>query len=823
MPFFDLVARVQETYGPVLLLRRLYPREQRLVVEHALTIATMVLFALVLLAFAVKASPVGSLPALSVFTYLSNKIYGLFLIVFSVKFLMSALEAFHRSYYFRGLNQVLAEDLPEKPAGVSFEVATIVDATNDMDVTRAFLDSAYGQETLFRLGVDSDAFTKYFVVRIPFLQGSAFVVERDHGVTLAAYARSLYKQDTEFRTWLQSRNINEADFTAAAAWVMQIEHSKRLTERWWARDNLGRVPGLGKTWSYGESFLLEKYGHEMTEDPVWQTAVQTVRDEDDEVEALETILARGRQSNALLVGAEGSGTRERVAQLYHKIREGIALPQIEDKRVFFTDIGAIVQATGEKGAFENELKRVVNEAVHAGNIILYVEYIPAAIASATVLGTDLIDVLTPYFESNSIQIVASTDEDGLSRHLARDSRFMQYFDIVRMTDMDQSSVLGILEQRALALENKTGIAFTLPALHKVVQTADQYFPDGVMPDKALDLLEELVPMAEQHHRATIDVADVDEVVTRKTGVPLGTPDAAERTKLLGLEDFLHKRVVGQEGAVGGVARALRRARAGVGATDKPMGSFLFLGPTGVGKTETAKALAEALFQNEDAMIRLDMSEYQGADALDRLIGSFDTGEPGRLSTLLREKQYGVLLLDEFEKSDRNIHDLFLQILDEGQFTDSAGKRVNARNLIIIATSNAGSDLIWNWAKEGKDIQAQKSRLIDELINRALFRPEFLNRFDDIVLFHPLDETHIGSIARIQLELLAKRLETKGVRLAVTDELVAAVAKEGYDPQFGGRPMKRAIKDKVEQAVADRMLAGTLKQGEKLVLRAEDLA
>ncbi len=822
MPFFQLQALVERTYGPALLLRRVFPHEQRIAVERMLTFTTILFLALAVFAYTIQASSLGAMPGFSAASAFGNKLYGLFLIIFSFKFLMTAIEAFHRSYYFHGLDQVLAEAFPGTPTSVSFEVGTIVDETEAADVTRAFLDSSYGQEILYRVGIDSDTFTKYFVTRAPSLTADNFVIEDSAAITLPVYARALFAADHDLRTWLQAHNINEKDFVDSAEWVMRLERTQRQRERWWSKDNLGRVPGLGKTWNYGEHFLLDKYGHEMTEDPVWESAMMTALAVDSEVESLETILARNRQSNALLIGAEGSGKRERVAQLYHKVREGKVLPQIEHKLVYLIDIEAVVTVTNNKQAFENEVRKVMNEAVHAGNIILYVEHIASAIASASAFGADLVDVLTPYFESSALQLIVSSDEESFHRHLSRDGRFMQYFEVVRMHDIDQSGLMNVLEQRAVMLEDKTKVAFTIQALHAVARDANRYFPDGVMPDKALDLLEELVPVVQQQKRTLVTVEDVETHVSSKTGVPLGTPSPEERDKLLSLEDFLHKRVVGQESAVGAVARALRRARAGVGSSERPMGSFLFLGPTGVGKTETAKALAQALFGRDDVMMRLDMSEYKGEDALDRLIGSFETGEPGRLSVMLREKQFGVLLLDEFEKSDRTVHDLFLQVLDEGQFSDAAGKKVNARNLIIIATSNAGADVIWNWSKEGKDVVALKRTLVDKLIGDGLFRPEFLNRFDDIILFHPLSENDIAAIARIQLENLARRLEDKGIRLAVTEELIAAIAKEGYDPQFGGRPMNRAIKDKVEQAVADRILQGKLQPGEKIVLGVEDL-
>lgn len=812
-------------YAPALCLYNVYPHETRLVVLRGVMFGTVGLLLLTVVLYAFGASGLGTLPGFSLVSGLGSRVYGLFLLVFSVAFVLTALEAFHNSYYFRGLDHVLQEPRRGEVPKLSFEVATIVAGSDADNITDGFLRSPYGQEILYRTGITEEAYVERLEKNQSqrTTQSVPFLLDDGTFVQLVAYTQALLRHDASLRQWLLECGTNEQELLQAAGWVMRMEHGLRERKRWWSRDNLGRVPGLGKSWSYGETYRLKKYGHELTEDPMYAAAVERAILEHDEVVALEAILARDRQANALLIGKEGSGMRQKVAQLYHKIREGVCLPQLESKQVFLFDMEALVAAKQEKGAFEAELIAVLNEVVHAGNIILYLENIGASITSAAQLGVDIVELLSPYFGSAGVQLIASCDDDGYNRRLSRDNRIMEYFEIVRMQDIDQSALLLVLEQRAASLEDRYGVTFTVGALAAVARDAERYFPDGVMPDKAFDLLEELIPRAVAAGVLLVGVSLVDAQVREKTGVPIGAPTEAERSQLLDLESFLHARVVGQDTAVTGVAKALRRARSGVGGAEKPMGSFLFLGPTGVGKTETAKALAEALFGNEDALMRLDMSEFQGESALAAILGSEQTGAPGRLPTLLRERQYGVLLLDEFEKSDRSVHDLFLQVLDEGQFTDATGRTVNARNLVIIATSNAGAQHIWEWSKAGEDVSTKKTELIDVLVSDGMFRPEFLNRFDDVVVFHPLGREHIAKIARMQLANLAKRLQDeKGIALEVNDELVAAIALIGYDPKFGGRPMQRAIKDSVEQAVADRILAGTLAAGGRVVLTKEDV-
>lgn len=819
MPYSKIKKYVVDFYGGALELRNILSAELRQAIHTNLLIATGFLFILVVISYSIEFSTLGTFPGFSIASLLADRIYGLFLLLFSSTFIFSALEAFHRSYYFRGLNHVLHDTSDPKLLPVSWEVATIINETKDNDITGGFIYSSYGQEIIFRAGISEEAFDEFVKTRKHIITSEGFLIEQDKGVVLATYVRSIYKQDPDFRHFLAKSNINEKQLIHSAEWVTRIERTERIRKRWWARDNLGRIPGIGKNWSYGETYFLEKYGHEMIDDPIWPSALMTRREEDDEVEQLENVLSRTRQSNALLITDDTMNARRRVAQLYHKIREGEALPPIENRRIFYIDIESIVIDSGEKSAFENSIQKVFNQAIRSGNIILYIEHFSTAIQSTHKIGVDLVESLSQYYESEGIQIVIGEITEHFDKLLSKDTRVTQAFDIIQMSDIAENGIIELLEQRANTHEKHTGIVFTIPALETIAILADRYFPSGVMPDKAFDLLEELVPFALSHHLDKILQSDVEELVSIKTNVPLGAPKEEEREKLLSLEEKLHERVIAQNDAVDAVAKALRRARAGVGSSKKPLGTFLFLGPTGVGKTETAKALAELLFNDEEAMTRLDMSEFQSLNALEELIGSPITGQVGRLETLVRKRQYGVLLLDEFEKSDKSIQDLFLQILDEGKFTDGDGKSINMRNLVIIATSNAGAELIWEWEKEGKEITGQKKVLIDYIIKNNVYRPELLNRFDEIVVFHSLKPEQVKNIARIHLNSFAKRIEKeRNIQVIITEDLINYVAEKGYDPQFGGRPLQRAIQNEVEQALADEILAGHVHPGEPFELK-----
>lgn len=814
MPFAELKRIVEKCYGPALHLRGILPRDKRELIQSNLFFATVFLFVFTILTFALENNPISTAPGLSLLQTLAPRIYGLFLLVFSAAFIFSALEALHNSYYFKGLDTILKEIPGKSENQPSWEVATIVYNTQE-DITRDFMESTFGQEILFRAGITEEIFLKFNNERTPTIFAQDFSIRKhEKGIVLASYVQSIFEQDEAFRHFLAENNINERQLIRAANWVTQIERFEQRSSRWWSRDNLGRIPGLGKTWAYGQTFYLEKYGHELTEDHIWSSALMSRREEDDEVEELEELLSRNRQANALLITNDVLTARRRVAQLYYKIREGKALPTLESRRIFMLDIETIVISTGEKTAFEALLRSTLEQAIGAGNIIVYTEHLESVIQSALTLGVDIVDVISPYLESDKLQIVVGELTNGYEKHLSHDNRIAQAFDVIQMKDVSNDGVFELLEQRAQKHEKTSGIVFTVPALEAIGTLADRYFPTGVMPDKAFDLLEELVPVAHSKQLEQIRDTDVTELVTRKAHVPVGEPDEEERDVLLHLEQVLHERVVAQENAITAISKALRRARSGVGNPKKPMGSFLFLGPTGVGKTETAKALAEVLFNNEEAMIRLDMSEFQTPNALEELIGSAESSAEGRLETLIRRQQYGVLLLDEFEKANHSIHHLFLQILDEGYFTTASGQSVNMRNLIIIATSNAGAELIWEWEQAGKDVMGAKKELIDYAIQNKLYRPELLNRFDDIIVFHALKPEHVRTIARLHLESLAKRvLNERNITMHITDELIDFVSKKGYDPQFGGRPLNRAIQEEIEQRIADEILAGKLHPGE----------
>ncbi|MBI2100683.1 MAG: ATP-dependent Clp protease ATP-binding subunit [Candidatus Vogelbacteria bacterium] len=691
----------------------------------------------------------------------------------------------------------------------SFEVGRFLWRAVEPDLVAAFLDSDVGAVWLARLGLSADARDQFLAARQK-LQISTPLESKALG-SLAALVEILLDGQPDFAKWLLEFEIKKAEALGAARWVERARHVRRESERWWTRERLGRIPGLAKDWAYGESYLLNQYSLDLLTASVTRPA-GLVLWYGSAVGELETILARRREANALVVGS-GSAPLAVIYELTKLIRSGRVLPALEPQHPKLLRTAVLLSRFKDRQSLEAEMVKIFNEVTKAGNVILVIDDLPSFVAETGAIGANLEPLLEPYLTSGRVQIVALAEIDGYHRLIEPKPFWRERFETVQLT----SQPAAVVEQLLAAVETVEGRGqgrpiFTYPAVVALADLGEQFAGAESVVDQALDLLTEIAPWAARRGLAVIGKDAVLKFATEKLHVPLGSVQPEEKEKLLNLEKLLQARVIGQDQAIVAIANALRRSRAGIRSLKRPMGSFLFLGPTGVGKTETAKALAAVFFGGEDRLLRLDMTEYRGPEALGRLIGSLASGEPGSLVKLLRREPYGVLLLDEFEKAETEVLNLFLQILDEGFFSDSHGERVNARNILFIATSNAGAPLIWELVGAGRHLIEAEKMIIESLVKQGIFKPELLNRFDGVVLFNPLDQETGRAVARLLLERLVGRLKERGVIFNITDQAVEAVVDRGLDQQFGARPMIRFIQDQLEQPVAEALIKGQVKSG-----------
>ena len=623
-------------------------------------------------------------------------------------------------------------------------------------------------------------------------------------------------------SFLETRDLSNEDFNEIVRWVARQEEEKRKKKMFWLKENLLRKKGIGKDWAYGYTNNLNKFSIELSQPASKKFSTHLIAREK-EIETIERILSRAQESNVLLVGEPGSGRKTIIKGFAELIFEGNVLPPLQHKKVLEVDFNAAMGGSKSESEMEAKIRLILNEAVSAGNIILVVNDFHNFASQQFGLGKiDITGILTPYLNSRYLQIIATTTHEGLHKYIEANPTLLKFFEKVEINEPDEKNTILILEDVLPQFEAKMKIRATYSALKEIVNKANRYFSETPMPERAIDLLEEsMIYAATKTTDKFLEKKHVDLILSEKTKIPIGEASFEEKEKLFNLEEILHQKIIGQEEAINEISSALLRARAGVADTKKPIGSFLFLGPTGVGKTETAKALAEAYFGNEEKMVRLDMSEYQNITDIYRLIGA-PKEDPGYLAPKIRENPFSLFLLDEIEKAHKNILNLFLQVFDEGYLTDGWGRKVNFRNNIIIATSNAGAELIREMVSQKIDPNTEKQKITNYLQENNLFAPEFLNRFDGIIIFHPLTKRELLKVAKLMVDDLNKRLADKKIKLGASPELLERIVELGYNPEYGARPMKRVIQDKIEDLLSKKILSGEFRKNQAIEIRPEEI-
>jgi len=626
--------------------------------------------------------------------------------------------------------------------------------------------------------------------------------------------------DPCFKKCLIEADIKTQDIENLADWCEKIEKRILETKEIWKYRNLMKKGSIAKDWAAGYSITLDKYAFDLRR-MLEKTSFQEIVGHEKEIVRCEQILAKQEINNVLLVGESGTGRKSIVKAIAQKAFLGESSFRINYKRVLIFDLG---QLTAEIACFE-ELETVLEECfkqvAEAGNIILVIEEIQNFLEENPKPGTiNISGILSRFLPLPCFQIIALTTYQGLHSVLEKKPAFLNLFEKIEVTEISEKETLRLLEDFLPFFEKKYKRVVSYKALREILKLSSRYLTDLPFPEKAVRLLDEAMSWLSVSKKGKILKSEhITKIVSEKIQIPLEELEQKEKEILLNLEALIHQRIINQEEAVKEVSEAMRRAKAGIETRSGTIGGFLFLGPTGVGKTETAKALAAVYFGSEKRMIRLDMSEFQEIKDIKRLIGA--EGSEGLLTTSVRENPFSLILLDEIEKAHPNILNLFLQVLDEGWITDGFGRKIDFKNAIIIATSNAGAEIIRQDIKENKKLSIVKDELLDYLFKKNIFRPEFINRFDGVVVFKPLTKENLILICHLMLKKLAENFQDKGIGFEITKELKEKVVDLSYSPQFGAREMKRTIQDKIENVLASALLSNEIKRGDRIEIDPAD--
>ncbi len=588
---------------------------------------------------------------------------------------------------------------------------------------------------------------------------------------------------------------------------------------------LRTIQGVADDWTYGYTPVLSQYAKEISISNKGGLRHIHPLGRNKEISKIEEILASSQKNNVILVVEPGFVRENIILGFAKKVKKAKSLGNLKYKKLMLLNMNLVISRSAKDADTIALIEKVFSECAHAGNIILIIENLHNFIGKQEgkdIGSLDISSVITPYLQSNKFQLIATTDHSSYHLKIEAEPAVSILLEKVEVLEPSEERTLLILEDIVPMFERRSKIFISYHALVSVVSDSASYIQNIPFPEKAISLLSEVVAYVSSHkiHGDIVTQDHVTEVISQKTGIPLGRIEGEEKAKLLNMENLIHNRVIGQDYAVSVISEAMRRVRSGISERKRPIGSFLFLGPTGVGKTETAKALADVYFGSEDRMIRLDMSEYQDSDAVKRLIGSVDDDLEAQFANKVRENPFSLILLDEFEKSHPDVANLFLQILDEGRLTDAYQKKVSFRNTIIIATSNAGAEFIREYILSGQNQEVLKDKLTEYLLKERIFKPEFINRFDAVAVFEPLTKENIKIIAEMLLNNLAKRLEEKGMKLKITDNLLEKIADMGYSPMFGAREMRRKIQEKIENKIASDLIEGRYKYGSEIILDSE---
>jgi len=605
-------------------------------------------------------------------------------------------------------------------------------------------------------------------------------------------------QTPQLKAFLKHNGLETNDVSELISWY-SYRQLKASHKKFWSKEFLLSIPSIGEQWTAGFTPTLDSLSQDLSRQNLMDYSFYGRQNE---LKQLIQELSREHQPNVLLSGDPGTGRHSLVFGLAQSIQLHHA-GYLNNRRVLILRTDKFLSHTQERNAAD-VLYDLLNEAESAGNIILVIPEFHELL-----VGSKLVHDLTPAFEEKlsrgRFQLIGITTPQDYFNLIKPEESVMKYLTMVEIKAVSASDTLHILFNQIEDIEKTRRMFFPYQTLKAVVTLADRYISGDPFPEKALDLIDELISIAQTNNQNTLSPRDVESLITQKTHIPVGTLDQDEKALLLDLEAQLKTKIIAQDPAVTVIAKALRRARSGVRVGNKPIGSFFFLGPTGVGKTETAKVLSQIYFKHQN-LIRFDMAEYQTADAVERLIGSFSQEKPGLLSTAIQSQPYGILLLDEFEKAPVAVHNIFLSLLDEGKFTSADGKTIDCKNLIVIATSNAGTETLREYLRLNPTGDHVEEFMSEYLLKEHIFPPELLNRFDAVVFYRPLDGEGLRQVTKLLLEKLASALRNdKNLTVTFKPELIDEIVAKGYNPDYGARSVDRYIQDTIQDTIAKKLL------------------
>jgi ATP-dependent Clp protease ATP-binding subunit ClpC len=646
---------------------------------------------------------------------------------------------------------------------------------------------------------------------------AAYEQSRETVSVLDIFQKSFHAEP-RLADWLLGSELSVEQFDHAVEWIRINEELRFRYERFRRAALHKPVGDMNRAMTSIATPLLDRVADDLTRNAVYGRLPMLVGRENEIREIFRAIEGGGQ--SVVLVGPPGVGKKAVIAGIAERMVEEDVPDILKDKRLVSLSLPVLLSGVGPAEA-EERLLTVLNEAAHSRNIILVIHDLEkiTGITSGGTHTMDLASVLADALARGATWLIATTTPEAMNEAI-ESSALGRILQRVNVDEPKVSETVNILEAKMAGIEGQNNVIFSFDALEKCVTFSDRYLHESFLPAKAIELAKEVALEAKQKKGANTLVLgdDVAKVMAEKTGIPLTKVSEDEKEKLLHFEDRLHGRVIGQEEAVNTVSAALRRARAELRSNKRPIANFLFLGPTGVGKTELAKAVAEAYFGSEKAMLRFDMSEYQDVASIHRLIGNPDAKEGGLLTEAVRREPFSIILLDELEKANPNILNIFLQVMDDGRLTDAAGRTIDFTNAIIIATSNAGTAYIQEAVKENRPLKEIKTNLLEQEL-KGIYRPEFLNRFDGVIVFKPLTLDDVRQIAYLFIKQIEERLEMKGIKFQAEDQAVEELSKKGFDPLFGARPLRRVIQEDVENAVANALLSGEVKPRDIVILKA----